>query len=188
MPSVEASPAELLVAHAKRHSQLRLVAAWELTREHRGILYSEAAGRQLFILFYIPVGFYTEVSLYLPLSLVILGLLLFFGYSYTPCYMRNSLLNITSRVPPEILGYIFYWRALQRRHLPKIRQSSYHFLLVCRHWYLVASRTPELWSFWGHTLAKPSPRSIKKSYPLRAPQPSGPLGKRKARRDRKSVV
>ena len=53
MPSAEASPAEILVPHAKGYSQLRLVAAWELTREHWGILYSEAAGGQLFILFFI---------------------------------------------------------------------------------------------------------------------------------------
>ena len=39
------------MAHAKRYPQLRLVAAWEITREHRGILYSEGAGRQLFFSF-----------------------------------------------------------------------------------------------------------------------------------------
>ena len=55
---------------------------------------------------------------------------------------RNSLLNISSHVPPEILGYIFYWRVLERHLLAKFRQSSYQFLLVCHHWYLVASRTP----------------------------------------------
>lgn len=65
---------------------------------------------------------------------------------------RNSLLNISSRVPPEILGYIFYWRVLERHLLAKFQQSSHQFLLICHHWYLVVSRTPDLWSFWGHTL------------------------------------
>ena len=66
---------------------------------------------------------------------------------------RNSLLNISTRVPTEILALIFYWIVLERRHLPRIRPCSYYFLLVCQHWYQVAMRTPALWSLWGHTLA-----------------------------------
>ena len=65
----------------------------------------------------------------------------------------NSLLNISTHVPTEILALIFYWIVLERRHLPRIRPCLYYFLLVCQHWYQVAMRTPALWSFWGHTLA-----------------------------------
>ena len=67
--------------------------------------------------------------------------------------VRNSLLNISTRVPPEILGSIFSWRVREGRRHGIVRKSSYHFLLVCHHWYEVACHTPELWDFWGHTLA-----------------------------------
>jgi len=69
---------------------------------------------------------------------------------------RNSLLNI-STVPPEILGSIFLWNVTPAGGLPPfgpLPKGTYNFLLVCRHWSEVASRTPELWSFWGNTLEK----------------------------------
>jgi len=72
---------------------------------------------------------------------------------------RNSLLNVSTRVPPEILGEIFIWRlfrgagcSLRSQHFDGLQQGCYNFLLVCHHWFEVASNTPELWNFWGNTL------------------------------------
>jgi len=67
---------------------------------------------------------------------------------------RNSLLNISTRVPPEILGYIFVLVLVRENpwNFGRLQKGCYNFLLVCHHWFKVASRTPELWSFWGNTL------------------------------------
>jgi len=79
---------------------------------------------------------------------------------------RNSLLNI-ARVPPEILGYIFHLNAAPEfddDHFPSIPGGSYNFLLVCHHWFRVARKTPELWSFWGNNL-----EDWKRRHPLSGP-------------------
>ena len=65
---------------------------------------------------------------------------------------RNSLLNISTRVPPEVLGHISHWNVIPEGNFEGLRNGSYNFLFVCHHWFEVASRTPELWTFWGNTL------------------------------------
>ena len=65
---------------------------------------------------------------------------------------RNSLLNISTLVPPEILGTIFHWTTVLGRERSISQRGSYNFLFVCYHWFEVASCTPELWSSWGNSL------------------------------------
>ena len=63
---------------------------------------------------------------------------------------RNSLLNV-SKLPPEILGKIFRWNVTRDGDFGGLERGSHNFLDVCHHWCEVASRTPELWNFWGNT-------------------------------------
>ena len=79
---------------------------------------------------------------------------------------RNSLLNISVFVPPEILGYIFNLvviHSLERMgsalhpleldvQFVGLKKGWYNFLLVCHHWLEVAYATPGLWTFWGNSL------------------------------------
>ena len=65
--------------------------------------------------------------------------------------VRNSLLNV-SKLPPEVLGNIFRWNVSFKGHFDGLDEGSHNFLLVCHHWFGVASSTPGLWSFWGNTL------------------------------------
>jgi len=65
---------------------------------------------------------------------------------------RNSLLNISTLLPPEILGTIFCWNAIPEGDFGGLPKGSYNFLLVCHHWFKVASQTPGLWSFWGNSI------------------------------------
>ena len=64
--------------------------------------------------------------------------------------VRNSLLNV-SKLPPEVLGKIFRWNVTLKGDFGGLEERSHNFLLVCSHWFEVASHTPELWSFWGNT-------------------------------------
>ena len=63
---------------------------------------------------------------------------------------RNSLLNV-SKLPPEVLGKIFRWNVTLKGDFDGLEEQSHNFLLVCHHWFEVASSTPELWCFWGNT-------------------------------------
>ena len=56
-----------------------------------------------------------------------------------------------SKLPPEVLGNIFRWNVTPWDDFWGWEDRSHGFLLVCHHWFEVASRTPELWSFWGTT-------------------------------------
>ena len=73
--------------------------------------------------------------------------------------VRNSLLNTSStRVPPEIPGYIFRCNVAREGDFDASPKGSYNFLLVRHYWFEVASNTPELWTFWGNTLKQWSHR------------------------------
>lgn len=77
---------------------------------------------------------------------------------------RNSLLNISERLPNEILQNIFAWTIARERnyspysswgsshHFEKPEIGFYNFRAVCSRWFKVASNTPEVWRFWGNTL------------------------------------
>jgi hypothetical protein len=65
---------------------------------------------------------------------------------------RNSLLNVSTLLPPEVLGSIFRWNVIPDGDFGGLPKASYNFLLVCHHWFQVASATPELWGFWGNSI------------------------------------
>ena len=65
--------------------------------------------------------------------------------------VRNSFLDV-SKLPPEVLGDIFRWNVMFDGDFGRLGERSHNFLLVCRHWFEVASCTPEIWSFWGNNL------------------------------------
>jgi hypothetical protein len=65
---------------------------------------------------------------------------------------RNSLLNVSTFLPPEVLGSIFRWNVIPDGDFDGLPKASHNFLLVCHHWLQVASGTPELWGFWGNSI------------------------------------
>ena len=65
---------------------------------------------------------------------------------------RNSLLNVSTLLPPEVLGNIFRWNVIPDGDFGGLVKGSYNFLLVCHHWFEVASRTPGLWCSWGNSI------------------------------------
>jgi len=64
----------------------------------------------------------------------------------------NSLLNVSTLLPPEIPGAIFRWNVIPEEDFGGLVKGSYNFLLVCHHWFKVALCTPELWSSWGNSI------------------------------------
>ena len=81
----------------------------------------------------------------------------------------NSLVNFSARIPPEILGDIFYFNVAPDGDYGGLQSGSYNFLLVCRHWFEVAQGTPKLWIFWGK-----NPNEWSKRY-QRSKLTAGPL-------------
>jgi hypothetical protein len=65
---------------------------------------------------------------------------------------RNSLLNVSTFLPPEVLGSIFRWNVIPDGDFGGLPKASYNFLLVCHHWFQVALGTPGLWGFWGNSI------------------------------------
>ena len=67
--------------------------------------------------------------------------------------LRSPLFNGPVYLPPEVLGHIFWCRVVSGVNSSgSISRGTYNFLLVCRHWFDVATSTPSLWAFWGTSL------------------------------------
>ena len=75
---------------------------------------------------------------------------------------RNSLLNV-STLPPEVLGNIFRWNVTLKDDFDGLEEGSHNFSLVCHYWSEVASRTPELWTFWGNNFEDWEKRYLRSS-------------------------
>ena len=71
---------------------------------------------------------------------------------------RNSLLNISTIIPPEILAHIFLLNVIPNGKFRGLQNGSYNFLLVCHYWYEVASKASGIWVFWGSNLHQWSQR------------------------------
>ena len=65
---------------------------------------------------------------------------------------RNPPLNISTFLPPEILGAIFYWVMIFQQKVRTPLKVPHSLLLVDRNWFQVALQTPQLWTSWGSSL------------------------------------
>ena len=72
------------------------------------------------------------------------------------------MLNV-SKLPPAVLGNIFRWNVTLKNNFDGLEEGSHNSLLVCHHWFEVASRTPELWTFWGNSLEDWEKRHLRSS-------------------------
>jgi len=75
---------------------------------------------------------------------------------------RNSLLDVSS-LPPEVLGDIFCWNVTLKDDFGGLEKGSHNFLFVCHHWFEVASRTTEIWTFWGNNIRDWDERYLRSS-------------------------
>jgi hypothetical protein len=58
---------------------------------------------------------------------------------------------VISVPPPQVVDNIFRWNVALTDSFGGL-EESHDFLLIRHHWFEVASRTPELWNFWGNNL------------------------------------
>jgi hypothetical protein len=60
--------------------------------------------------------------------------------------------NISTLLPPEILGNIFHWTMIFQREEETSLETPSNLLFVCHHWFQVALQTPQLWTSWGDSV------------------------------------
>lgn len=65
---------------------------------------------------------------------------------------RDSLLNVSTLLPPEILGRIFHCNVIPDADFDRSSEGSYNSLLGFHNWLEVAPRTPGLWCSWGNLI------------------------------------
>ena len=68
----------------------------------------------------------------------------------------SSSLNVPAHLAPEILGHIFWCEVVSNVNcnIRWVYMNTFKFLLVCHHWFNVATSTPSLWAFWEIPLSE----------------------------------